>query len=128
MSEKGKQSSLGDRVRNLRQLKGWSLTELSERAGISRSYLFQIEQGNSSPTQAKMRAIADALDVSVSSLLGEEITYPVVSGSLKDFVEQEGLDSTDAHMLADIQYRGKKPSTVKEWKAIYSIIKGMLEE
>jgi len=30
-------------------------------------------------------------------------------------------------MLAQIEYRGKKPDNPEEWRAIYSVIKAMVE-
>jgi transcriptional regulator with XRE-family HTH domain len=116
------------RVRQLRERQGWSLTELSERAGISRSYLAQIESGESMPTQSKIIQLANALGARPSELLGEEPEEVEIPPSLDAFARSAGLGSAEIHMLARIEYRGKRPSTVEEWKAIYAVIKGMLGE
>ena len=128
MPERVLKTPLGTRVRQLREGKGWSLTDLAERAGISRSYLAQIESGDSVPTQAKILQLAHALGALPSELLGEEPDIVEIPESLREFAESENLGSAEIQMLARIEYRGKRPSTIKEWKAIYSIIKGMLEE
>lgn len=119
---------VGPRIRQLREKKGWSLTELAERAGISRSYLSQVERGESEPTQGKIVRLADALGALPSELYGEETAMLNISPSLREFAHQHNLGTAEVQMLAQIEYRGKRPSTVEEWKAIFSIIKGMLTE
>ena len=119
---------LGTRVRQLREKKGWSLTKLAEQAGISRSYLAQIEYGESIPTQAKIVKLANALGALPSELLGEETDPMDIPESLREFARSAGLGSSEVQMLARIEYRGKRPGTVDEWKLLYTIIKTMLEE
>ncbi len=126
MPEKVSFTPLGERVRQLREGKGWSLTELAEKAQISRSYLSQIEQGDSTPTQAKIIQLANALGALPSQLIGEEPNQAKISSSLKEFANEISLGSAEIQMLANIEYRGNRPSTVAEWRAIYSVIKGML--
>jgi transcriptional regulator with XRE-family HTH domain len=106
---------LGDRVRQLREEKGWSLTELADRAGISRSYLSQIEQGDSIPTQVKIIQLANALDALPSQLMGEQPDQTNIPSSLREFAEEADLGSAEIQMLANIEYRGKRPSTPAEW-------------
>src|SRR5678816_1383706 len=48
----GADSALADRVRELRQRKGWTLDELSLTCGVSRSMLSQIERNGVNPTVA----------------------------------------------------------------------------
>lgn len=128
MAEKVSHSPIGPRVRQLREKQGWSLTELAERAEISRSYLAQIERGGSTPTQEKIIKLAGALGVRPSQLLGEEPEETEIPEGLQNFAAQMNLAPAEIQMLAQIQYRGKRPSTPEEWKAIYSVIKGLLEE
>jgi transcriptional regulator with XRE-family HTH domain len=128
MPELTPRDSVGATVRRLREERGWSLTDLAERAGISRSYLAQIESGKSAPTEEKILQLADALGALPSELLGELAGDLPIPESLREFAQDSNLPSADVKMLAGIEYRGKRPSTPEEWKAIYSIIKGMLEE
>jgi transcriptional regulator with XRE-family HTH domain len=120
--------SLGSRIREMREKKGWSLTELAQRASISRSYLHQIERGESAPTEEKIRQLATALGALPSELLGEEPPTVNIPESLSQFAAQAGLESAEVRMLAQIEYRGKKPQAVDEWRAIYTVIKGMIGE
>lgn len=61
---------IGDRIQQLRQAKGLSLSELAERSGVAKSYLSTIErslQGN--PSIQVIEKIASVLRVSVQTLL-----------------------------------------------------------
>ena len=118
--------SIGARVKKLRKEKDWSLSELARRAGIARSYLFRIEEGKSSPTYEKIRALAGALGALPSELFGEQ--PPTVPTSLQQFAKEENLGSAEVQMLAQIEHRGNKPDSPEEWRAIYSVIKAMTEE
>jgi transcriptional regulator with XRE-family HTH domain len=64
-------SNLGDRVRSLRALRGWSLEELATVSGVSRSMLSQIERSETNPTVVVALAIAKALGVSLDELAHE---------------------------------------------------------
>lgn len=65
-------TSFGERLRQYREMIGWTSTELAERAGISRTYLWQIEDGRSRPSLEYVQRIAQALGVSITLLLQED--------------------------------------------------------
>ena len=119
---------IGVRIKQMREKKGWSLTELAQRAHISRSYLYQIERGASAPTEEKVRQLATALGALPSELLGEEPPTANIPESLRQFADEARLESAEVLMLAQIEYRGKKPQTKEEWRAIYAVIKGIVGE
>jgi len=48
MSEQG--TGLGQRVRQYREAQGYTLSELAKLSGVSRSYLYQVDSGEFSPT------------------------------------------------------------------------------
>ena len=58
---------LGVRIRALRERRGLSLRVVAERAGVSESFVSQIERGVASPSVASLRALADALGESIAS-------------------------------------------------------------
>jgi len=64
-------SSVGRRIRNLRKARDFTLEQLSERAGISVSYLSQIENGRSNLNLRLLRDLAQALAVPVIDFLAE---------------------------------------------------------
>lgn len=63
---------LGKRVRNLRQNRGFSLQEISERASVSVSMLSAVERGQKVPSIQVLHQIAMALKVSVGRLIESE--------------------------------------------------------
>ncbi|MGQ0668280.1 MAG: helix-turn-helix domain-containing protein [Actinomycetota bacterium] len=58
---------LGRRIRSTREGKGLSLRTVAEVAGVSESFLSQVERGVASPSVASLRGIAEALGESVAS-------------------------------------------------------------
>ncbi len=60
--------TIGRRVRDLRDAKGWSLDTLSDKSTVSRSNISLIERGQSSPTATVLEKLATALDVTLASL------------------------------------------------------------
>jgi transcriptional regulator with XRE-family HTH domain len=62
------QKSLGKRIRQLRQAKGWSQEFLADEAGMHRTYMWGIEQGVRNPSIRHLTRIADALKISLAVL------------------------------------------------------------
>ncbi|KJS10656.1 MAG: hypothetical protein VR67_17375 [Peptococcaceae bacterium BRH_c8a] len=56
-------------IKNIRKKKGFTQKALALKAGISRSYLCEIEQGYKQPSLATLSKIAMALGVSEATLL-----------------------------------------------------------
>jgi transcriptional regulator with XRE-family HTH domain len=61
--------TLSERLIGLREAMGFSLTQLAKRSGISRGYLYLLEQGTSSPTLDVLVKLANVYSVHVSDLL-----------------------------------------------------------
>ncbi len=62
-------SNAYEKMRQARVLKKITLKELAKMAGLSYSYISQIERGEAAPSLASLRRLAIALDVSVWELL-----------------------------------------------------------
>jgi len=63
--------TIGDRIRNRRELLGLSQEDLARMIGYtSRSSINKIETGAQQLRQSKIKAIADALDTTVNYILG----------------------------------------------------------
>ena len=60
---------LGTRIRERREMAGWTEVELSSRAGIGRLTLVRIEKGEHSPRTETLMAIARALGAEVEDLI-----------------------------------------------------------
>jgi transcriptional regulator with XRE-family HTH domain len=59
---------LGQRVRGLRKAKKWTLEQASQQAGLARSTLSKIENGQMSPTYDALKKLAVGLEISVPQL------------------------------------------------------------
>jgi len=60
---------IGARIRTERESRGWSLTELSQRASVSRAMIHKVERGESSPTANLLGKLSGAFGLSISSLI-----------------------------------------------------------
>ncbi|MBL1229566.1 helix-turn-helix domain-containing protein [Enterococcus sp. BWB1-3] len=69
------------KIKDLRKSKKITLTELGDKTGYSASFLSQIERGVNRPSLEALRKIAEALDVSVASLMANEA--PTVNQSME---------------------------------------------
>lgn len=65
-----------DRIRAVAAERGISVTHLPDRAGVGRSYFWEVMGGRSSPTLSWLARVAAALDVDVSDLLREPPAGP----------------------------------------------------
>ena len=72
---------LGIRVRELRKAKGWTLEQASVQAGLARSTLSKIENGQMSPTYEALKKLALGMGVSVPQLF-TPAQAPQVSGRI----------------------------------------------
>lgn len=59
---------LGARVRELRKARNWTLEQAASQAGLARSTLSKIENGQMSPTYDALKKLATGLEISVPQL------------------------------------------------------------
>lgn len=68
---------LGEKLHKLRKERKLTLEKLADDAGLSKSYLWELENRESQrPSAEKLTALADALGVAVSYFLEEDIRAP----------------------------------------------------
>jgi quercetin dioxygenase-like cupin family protein len=68
--------NVGERIRELRQQKGFSLRKVAEKSNLSSSLISQIETAKVDPSLSTMRKIAVALDVPLFYLVLDNHTRP----------------------------------------------------
>ena len=61
---------IASKIRKLRKEKAWTVEELAEKAGLSKSSLNYIERGISDPKLSSLFNISKALELSVPDLFG----------------------------------------------------------
>src|SRR5438093_12188184 len=72
------QIELGERLRAIRQLRRRTLKEIATAAGISESFLSQLERGRANATIATLQRLAAALGIEVSDLFATGTARPRV--------------------------------------------------
>jgi transcriptional regulator with XRE-family HTH domain len=60
---------IGARIRIERENRGWSLTDLAQRSGVSRAMINKVERGEASPTASLLGRLAGAFGFTLSMLL-----------------------------------------------------------
>ncbi len=65
---------IGATVRAEREARRWSLTDLAERAAVSRAMIHKIERGDASPTATLLSRLSGAFGLSMSTLIARAET------------------------------------------------------
>lgn len=60
--------AFGNKIKKVRQSKGFSQETLAEKAGLHRTYIGTVERGERNPALVNLVRIADALSVDLSTL------------------------------------------------------------
>jgi XRE family transcriptional regulator of biofilm formation len=105
---------IGNNIAALRKVRGFTLCKLSERTGISKSYLSNIERNlKQNPSIHIMEKIASVLDVDLKTLLriaadGEKIQH----------LEKEWTD-----FISDLKRSGVDKERIHDYKIVIEFMK-----
>lgn len=133
-------STVGERIKKRRVELGWTQDQLAQKAGISKSFLSDLENGKRSVSADNLLDIARVLSLSLDYLMkGEEPeAKPAevqIPASLAAFAEEEGLTFKQALALLRMreQIVAHRSGTKKEggdkmdWQRFYEAVKEFLE-
>ena len=116
---KDQASGLGERVRKRRRALGLTAKALAKAAGVSTSYISQVERGHQKdPSLPALRRLAEALSMDLHALLGAPVpnTEPQpISAALRDLADEYHLNDETVEMLASISIEGHQPSNREDW-------------
>ena len=119
--------TLSEQIRKHRQNEGLSLTELARLSRVSKGYLSHLENDLHGPRPSAdvLYRIATALGTSVHELLGKQADNNLddLPAELRAFASDENLPEEEIALLARIEYRGRRPRTVADWRFLYEAIK-----
>ena len=87
---------IADRIRELRQARGWTQAELARRMGITRNGINSWEQGLSMPSPGSLVDLSRIFLVSTDYLLGVERL---------ETINVSGLDEREVALLAELADR-----------------------
>lgn len=124
--------SLAKKIRAERKKAGLTLDELADKAGLSKTYVWELEQdeeGAKRPSADVVLKIANALSLTIADLMGlptvrvqkQSVNIP---NSLIEFRDQQvvmgnKLTDRDLRELAGMSFRGGQPRTAEDWFAVY---------
>lgn len=126
---------LGENIRFLRQGKNWSLADLSDKSGVSKAYISDLENGmGGRPNVQYLYKIAIALNTTIDGLINLSLKPSQRKGvsstpkeplppGLEEFAKKENLEPEQIEMLARLNFRGNRPKDPDAWKLIYDTIK-----
>jgi transcriptional regulator with XRE-family HTH domain len=133
---------LGPRIRALRQARNVTLRELATRAGVTESFLSQVEREVTSPSIASVQRIARALDLAIAELFIEEAPRgKVVRRAERRRIEYPGLNAVDEFLTAGMSGKvqvilstiepgggtGDEPYTHDSDEEVVIVLSGQLE-
>lgn len=104
---------IGSRLAQTRKLRHLTQAQLARDAGVSTSYVSQIEQGKRDPSETVVAALARALDVSVADLQGQPQLDDLRRDQLDALVHpiREALDVYDLGVDPDVTPRSHEALT-----------------
>lgn len=131
----------GDRIREIREAKGLTQDQLSKLAGISKSFLSDVENNNKNLSSQGLLRIAEALGASVDYLLrGETKEFvdnkPIlIPPALSEAAEDVGLTYSQTLELLNAQHSvvarrsntGVRELSVQDWKDFHDTIKKIFD-
>ncbi|ETI67560.1 helix-turn-helix domain-containing protein [Neobacillus vireti] len=110
---------IGRNIYEIRLKKGLSLSELAERANISKSYLSNIERNlNQNPSIHIIKKLAAVLDVDLRSLVKTEINE-----ERQQYLDREWLD-----FINELKESGVEKEQIQEYKTLIEFIKWKNEQ
>jgi len=77
----GLTKEVGEKLKHLREQKGYSLRDVSERTGIHFTYISKLEKGQHKANLEMIEKLCNFYDVTISSLFGDGVDVP---SELKD--------------------------------------------
>jgi transcriptional regulator with XRE-family HTH domain len=105
---------LGQRIREVRRKKKMTLRDAADAAGVSESFLSQVERGLANPSVASLRRIADAMHEQVASFfVGEPQSGMVVRAG-----ERRRL----VHPMGGLEDYLVTPATARSLQIIYCVV------
>lgn len=84
---------IGDALRQIREARGLSLRELSQKSGLSASFIGQIERDETSPSVRSLKALTDALGIKMADLfdgIEQKASSPVVTPDKRRRIDYPG--------------------------------------
>ena len=79
---------VGARIKQLRETKGYSINKLANKAGVSQSYLRDIELGSKNPTVAFISLLCEQLEINLKDFFNDTEDKPFENDPLVQRIYQ----------------------------------------
>ena len=136
-------NTIGQRINYVRTQQGFTLERLAERAGVSKSFIWEVEHDRSGISGNRLLQVADALGASVEYLLrGASTTEtgearPVeIPAELSELAEEIGLTFRQTRILLDVDRSivarrgggagGRKSK--EAWRSLHEAVSPFMED
>lgn len=104
---------IGTNIHSIRKRRGLSLSDLADKAGISKSYLSNIERNlNKNPSVQLITRVADVLGVDLLVLISDK----------KPFIREQPLEEEWLSFINDLKQSGIEKEELHEYKKIIKFI------
>lgn len=135
--------SVGERLRFVRGQRGLSLEALAERAGVSKSFLWEVENDKSGISGERLLSVANVLGASLDYLMrGEQtpgmerpksIEIPRELGELAEelqltYGQTLALLEIDRSLVARRRHGGMPHMSKQDWTRLYEGVRPFLED
>jgi len=95
--------TIGEKIIHYRKLQRWTQSELAEKIGVGASHISRWENDRVRPNSGTLQKLADALNISMSELMGEAEPPPLASDNTVQFLKAiERLEEEDRKVLKHI--------------------------
>jgi transcriptional regulator with XRE-family HTH domain len=122
-----KTTPLGDRVRKRRKALGLTAKAVAKAAGVSTSYISQLERGyQQDPSLPMLRRLAVALSMDLYALMGAHpgtATRLAIPTSLRRLADAYHLPTETVGMLAGVNIEGRQPTTTEDWLFLWLAVR-----
>lgn len=128
--------SLAKRIQEARERAELTLDELAKKAGISKTYLWELEndtKGDKKPSADVLLKLANALSTTIANLMGlpevrvdqTKVALPASLVEFRDWMKVLGEKVTDHDLrdLATMRFRGGLPRTKEDWYDLFRLLK-----
>lgn len=125
---------LGEELRKQRRLRRVTLSDVSERTGLSVSFLSDIERNRTNPSLETLEKLADYFQLPVNQLLAaaeteQEETEQFYPPGYQEMLEElaDRIDPQVKDLLLQAEHRARRrPQTKEDWVQLYYSLKSAL--
>jgi transcriptional regulator with XRE-family HTH domain len=120
--------TIGQRLREKRREKTMTLKQLADAAGLTVTYLSDVERDRTKPSLKTLGRVAEGLGITTTDLIAgvdllgaetDEALPPGLRELRDDPAWRDQLNDDWIRTLVRLDYRGKRPQTKQDWRDVF---------